>query len=180
MIKLKSIEICPFYNIFRLIIDLEKIQKTALKIILGDSYISYDVACTLANLLPLEFRRTELCTNFAVKLYKSPRSGEFFTPAEKLVNTRSEHQLLVSEKKCNTKRCYNAPHSYLTRLVNQNKGKIENSRWIMNRKQLYICNAIFMLPVDNRYCAQFSVLFQDLLKHRIVVCCTSPHVFKDK
>ena len=51
------------------IIDLEKIQKTALKIIFGDSYISYDVACTLANLLPLEFRRTELCTNFAVKLY---------------------------------------------------------------------------------------------------------------
>ena len=109
------------------IIDLEKIQKTALKIILGENYISYDVACTLVNLLPLELRRTELCTNFAIKLYKSPRSGEFFTPAEKLVNTRSEHQLLVTEKKCNTKRCYNAPHSYLARLVNLNKGKIEKS-----------------------------------------------------
>ena len=103
-----------------------KIQKTAFKIILGDSYISYDVACTLLNTIPLEFRRTDLCTSFATNLYLSPRSGEFFTPAEKIVNTRSDQQLLVAEKKCNTKRCYNAPHSYLARLINGNKQQIEN------------------------------------------------------
>ena len=107
--------------------DLEKIQKIALKIILNDQYISYDVACTLMNVLPLEHRRTDLCTSFPIKLYKSPRSGNYFTPAIKLVNTRSEQQLLVKEKKCNTKRCHNAPHNYLARLVNLNKQKIENS-----------------------------------------------------
>ena len=46
-------------------------------------------------------RRTELWTQFAIKLYKSPRSGE------KLVNTRSKHQLRVTEKKSNTKRLVN-------------------------------------------------------------------------
>ena len=107
--------------------DLEKIQKIALKIILDDNYISYDVACTLMNIVPLKLRRTELCTTFAIKLYKSPRSYEYFTPAEKLVNTRSEHQLLVEEKRSNTKRCQNAPHKYLARLINQNKTKIEKS-----------------------------------------------------
>ena len=107
--------------------DLEKIQKIALKIILDDNYISYDVACTLMNIVPLKLRRTELCTTFAIKLYKSPRSYEYFTPAEKLVNTRSEHQLLVEEKRSNTKRCQNAPHKYLARLINQNKTKIMKS-----------------------------------------------------
>ena len=83
--------------------DLEKVQKVALTIILEDNYISYDVACTLMNILPLNLRRIDLCTTFAIKLYKSPRCEEFFTPAIKLVNTRSEQQKLVQEKKCNTR-----------------------------------------------------------------------------
>jgi hypothetical protein len=107
--------------------DLEKIQKVAFRIILDESYTTYEVACTLLNVSPLEYRRTDLCTKFAVKLFKSPRSSEFFTPAVKLVNTRSELQLLVKENVCNTKRCYNAPHNYLSRLVNKNKDKIAKS-----------------------------------------------------
>jgi hypothetical protein len=108
--------------------DLEKIQKVALKIILDENYTSYEVACTLFNIAPLNYRRTDLCANFAIKLFKSPRSNEFFVPTKKLVNTRSEPQLLVTEKVCNTKRCHNAPHNYLARLVNINKDKIENIR----------------------------------------------------
>ena len=107
--------------------ELENVQKVALKIILDDSYYSYDVACTLLNILPLQYRRTDLCTNFAVKLYKSPRSSEFFQPAENILNTRSE-QLLVTEKMSNTRRCFNAPHNYLARLVNKNRSKIVNSK----------------------------------------------------
>lgn len=107
--------------------ELENVQKVALKIILDDSYYSYDVACTLLNILPLEYRRSDLCTNFAVKLYKSPRSSEFFQPAENILNTRSE-QLLVTEKMSNTRRCFNAPHNYLARLVNKNRSKIVNSK----------------------------------------------------
>ena len=103
---------------------IENIQKVALKIILGDFYISYDVACTLFCVPPLEYRRTELSTNFAIKLYRSPRSIEFFEPAKKVVNTRNAQQLLVAEKKSNTKRCQNAPHNYLARLINLNQVKI--------------------------------------------------------
>ena len=104
--------------------DLEKVQKVALKIILHEDYTSYEVACTLMNISPLEYRRTELCTNYAVKLYRSPKSSEYFIPAKKLVNTRSEQQLLVKEQKCNYNRAYNAPHNYLARLVNANKEQI--------------------------------------------------------
>ena len=108
--------------------DLEKIQKVAFKIILDESYTSYDVACTLLSISPLEYRRTDLCTNFAIKLFKSSRSTDFFTPAVKLVNTRSTQQMLVTENKTRTRRCYNAPHNYLARLVNQNKHIIEKKK----------------------------------------------------
>ena len=106
--------------------DLEKIQKVALKIILGDDYNTYDLACAEFNLDQLSLRRTKLCTTFAVKLYKSDRCDQFFTPYS--VNTRSFENKLVRENYCRTTRCYNAPHNYLTRLVNENKDRIEKSQ----------------------------------------------------
>ena len=117
------------------ICDLERIQKTALKIIFGESYISYNVACTLANILPLEYRRSELCTKFAIKLFKSSKSQEFFTHVKKSVNTRSDKHLLVTQDRVNTKRCYNAPHNFLARIVNQNKEKIEKSQHSYRNKK---------------------------------------------
>ena len=50
--------------------QIEKIQKIAFKIILGDDYISYDVACTLLGVEPLELRRTQLCLNFPRNFFK--------------------------------------------------------------------------------------------------------------
>ena len=103
--------------------DLERIQKVALKIILGDEYTSYDNACNYFNIGELNDRRLQLCTNFAVKLFKSDRRPEFFQPPDNSLNTRNDKPL-VKENTCRTKRCFNAPHNYLSRLVNENKTKI--------------------------------------------------------
>ena len=109
---------------------IENIQKVALKIILGENYITYEVWCTLFNLLPLEYRRSDLAETFAIKLYKSSKCFEFFEPVQNQRNTRNE-QLLVKEKITNTKRCFNAPHNYLARLINRNKDRIieNNQKW---------------------------------------------------
>ena len=104
--------------------EIEKIQKVAFRIILGENYISYAAACILLNVMPLRYRRTELCTSFAIKLYKSSRSADFFLPAKRNVNLRNKNKNLVIEQKCNTKRLYNAPHNYLARLINDNTQKI--------------------------------------------------------
>ena len=104
--------------------EIEKIQKVAFRIILGDEYISYDAACTFLNVMPLRYRRTELCTSFAIKLYGSSRGADFFLPATRNVNSRNRNRKLVIEQKCNTKRLYNAPHNYLARLINKNAQKI--------------------------------------------------------
>ena len=107
---------------------IENIQKVAFKIILGEHYISYNVACTLLGVSPLEYRKTDLSTNFAIKLFKSPRSKEFFEPISKNVNTRSAQNMLVAENLTNTRRCYNAPHNYLARLLNKNRSRVEKSK----------------------------------------------------
>ena len=103
--------------------SIENVQKVAFKIILGENYISYEVACTLLNTSPLEYRRSDLALNFAIKLFKSSKSLEFFEPVQKQRITRNE-KLLVKENTTNTRRCYNAPHNYLARLINKNKHKI--------------------------------------------------------
>ena len=106
--------------------EIEKIQKVALKIILGQQYESYSSACNRFGLEQLSVRRLEISTKFAVKLYKSKRCNEFFTHAVRKINTRNDAPLLIEEK-CNTRRCFGAPHNYLTRLVNKNKAKILRS-----------------------------------------------------
>ena len=108
------------------ITELEKIQKVALKIILGDLYTSYKTSCDLFKIDTLSTRRLQLCTQFAIKLYKSDRSHNFFKHSNQLSKTRAEQPLLV-ENLCNTERAYNAPHNYLTRLVNQNQSKIKRN-----------------------------------------------------
>ena len=45
--------------------QIEKVQKTAFRILLDNNYTNYDTACTLLCLEPLEFRRIQLCLNFA-------------------------------------------------------------------------------------------------------------------
>ena len=43
------------------------------------------------------------------------------------VNTRSD-ALLILEEKCNTRRCYNAPHNFLVGLINKKKARILRSK----------------------------------------------------
>ena len=67
--------------------QIENIQKTAFRIILGPNYINYDVACTIFGVEPLEFRRIELCRKFSKKDFK--RQNTIFTRIEKTCQTRS-------------------------------------------------------------------------------------------
>ena len=107
--------------------DLEKIQKAALKVILGENYKTYDTACDFFEIKSLSERRLDLCTNFALKLFESDRSRDFYTHSSKISNTRSDQPPLL-ENLSRTSRCYNAPHNYQTRLVNQNQARIKQRK----------------------------------------------------
>ena len=53
--------------------DLERVQKSALKIILGTKFLNYSQALKDTNLASLKIRREELCLKFARKCLKSEK-----------------------------------------------------------------------------------------------------------
>ena len=98
--------------------DLERIQKTACHIILGQSYDSYTAAMDILQLETLEFRRNLISLKFSLKAEKHQKFRFWFKPSEKKVNTR-----LNTTKYCpvvaNHTRFEKSPLSFLTKLLNR-------------------------------------------------------------
>ena len=101
--------------------QLERIQKICVNIILCNSggTVSYEVGCTLLSLEPLVYRRHDVCVKFIQKASTNPRHSDLFVRNTQNINTRKS-KLLYREFKCRTKRYYNSPLCYLTRLLNSN------------------------------------------------------------
>ena len=64
--------------------DLERVQKAAVRLILGNKYENYEDGLISANLDSLNVRRDALCTKFAIKCIKSdnPRVKNMFPQKE--------------------------------------------------------------------------------------------------
>ena len=68
-------------------IELERVQKVALRLILKEEYEDYANALKLTNLERLADRRTELCLRFAEKCIKSEHSQDLFP-----LNANNHHE----------------------------------------------------------------------------------------
>ena len=101
--------------------QIERIQKICINLILCDSdvQVSYFVGCTLLNLEPLHFRRMDLCIRFIQKASVDPRHSDMFSRKKSYINTRSKKSDFC-EFSCRTKRFFDSPLCYLTRLLNSN------------------------------------------------------------
>ena len=73
---------------------LEKIQKTCLKSILGDSYVDYSAAMEMCGLETLANRRERRCLDFALKAVKHPRNKRMFP----LNQVQSDYDIREREK----------------------------------------------------------------------------------
>ena len=95
--------------------QIENIQKTAFKIILGQNFINYEVACTLLNTEPLELRRYQLCVKFSKKDIK--KTNTLFTINKQSNLTRTKPKV-VKEYQCRTTRFEKSSIPYLSKLLN--------------------------------------------------------------
>ena len=70
--------------------NLERVQKSAIKIILRNSYKNYEHGLRILGLETLELRRKQLCFNFAKKYVKDKSFGKYFVKQTKehLMKTR--------------------------------------------------------------------------------------------
>ena len=95
--------------------SIERIQKVAFKLILGEKYENYENDCQFLGAQTLFQRRVNLCKSFARKNLKSEHS--FFEKYECSVNTRSRNRV-VKEFHCNTSRYSKSSLPYLAKLIN--------------------------------------------------------------
>ena len=98
---------------------IERIQKTCLKVILGDMYVSYTAALEMCGLQTLAERRKKRCLDFALKCSKHPKMKKLFP----LNHEKSSHYLRLKERyKVNfasTGSYKNSAVPYCQRLLNQ-------------------------------------------------------------
>ena len=101
--------------------DLERVQRSALKIILGSKYESYKKALVKLNIETLEERREYLCLKFAQKCTKNEKTKQMFPLNRKMyqMNTRNKEKYLVQY--ANTERLKKSAIVYMQNLLNQNE-----------------------------------------------------------
>ena len=97
---------------------IERVQKCAVHIILGQSYNSYKLALDVLQLESLEARRTKLCIKFVKKAEKHEKFANWFKLNDKRSNTRLDRAKYCDVWARHT-RFQNSPISFLTRLLNQ-------------------------------------------------------------
>ena len=90
--------------------QIERVQKSAFAIILGDGYKSYSTALRELKMDTLENRRTTLCLKFAKKSYRSDKFNKWFS--------ESDSEMRLDEVKTMTSRYWKSPLPYLTDLLN--------------------------------------------------------------
>ena len=101
--------------------DLERVQKSALKLILQENYQSYKKALIKLDIETLEDRREQLCLNFARKCVKNRKMNKMFPLNDK------KHEMITRDNEkykvqfANTERLKNSSIIYMQRLLNQNE-----------------------------------------------------------
>ena len=100
--------------------DLERVQKSAVKIILGEKYTSYTHGLNILNLQTLTERRHYLCTKFAIKNAKNDKFKHLFVQNRKphIMNTRNPDIFVTQFAR--TERLRKSPIIYMQKLLNEN------------------------------------------------------------
>ncbi|KAI8502304.1 hypothetical protein Bbelb_198920 [Branchiostoma belcheri] len=102
--------------------QLERIQRRAIRTILGKNYTNYADACLLLGLETLERRRDHLCLTFAKKLLQSPDYRQWFPPRRGDISgrtTRSSNQIDCFRTR--TERFRNSALPYMVKLLNNSE-----------------------------------------------------------
>ncbi|KAI8506722.1 hypothetical protein Bbelb_151630 [Branchiostoma belcheri] len=101
---------------------LERVQKRACRIILGQKYTDYTTGLQMCKLETLEKRRAVLCTKFAHSMTTSERTADLLPNTRRQEhgrNLRNSNKMTLAP--CRTARFQNSPVPSLLSLLNTNK-----------------------------------------------------------
>ena len=75
--------------------DIERVQKVALRSILKENYTDYQGALKMCSLVSLKDRRNQLCKSFAKKCIKSEKTSDMFPLRQNIYNIRHPEKYVV-------------------------------------------------------------------------------------
>ena len=105
-------------NVHRCIDDLERVQKSACRIMLQEKYHGYKKALTRLDMETLVVRREELCLNFALKCTKSNKLTNMFPKNDKKHQMNTSNPDKFKVQFANTERLKNSSIIYMQKLLN--------------------------------------------------------------
>ena len=97
-------------------IEIERVQKCAIRIILKEDYTSYEGALKITGLDTLKARRTQVCLTFARKCVKYDNTKDIFTVNTSNERTRWQEQFVVTF--AHTDILANSAKQYMQKLLN--------------------------------------------------------------
>ena len=113
-------------------IQIERVQKCALHIIMGEHYLNYDHSRDELNVEKLSTRRSKLCLKFAKRAEKHKKYSKWFKPEKSQtpnISTRSKKyatKLKYTPVPFRKTRYEKSPIPYLTQLLNDHYNKKRN------------------------------------------------------
>ena len=101
--------------------DLERVQKSAMKVIMGERYKGYQKTLNDLDIETLDVRRERLCLRFAQRCLKNEKTNKMFPLNENnhAMKTRNNEKYQVQH--ANTGRLKNSPLIYMQHLLNMNE-----------------------------------------------------------
>ena len=100
--------------------DLERVQRSALKIILGPKYRGYRKALNALSLETLEERRENLCLRFAKKCVRNDKTKSMFPLNKKAHNMKTRDFEKYEVQHANTDRLSKSAIIHMQNLLNKN------------------------------------------------------------
>ena len=104
-------------------LDLERVQKSAVRIILGEGYIGYKKSLEKLDMESLTERREQLCLNFAIKCRKNIKTRDIFPENKKVHTMKTRNSERYKVEHANTERFKNSAIIYMQNLLNENELK---------------------------------------------------------
>ena len=101
--------------------DLERIQKMAVRVMMGKNFETYGKSLNILNLTTLHERREKLCLKFAEKCTKNEKVKHWFPLKNQNIKTRSHEKYKTF--KTLTKRFKNSALPFMRRLLNNEENK---------------------------------------------------------
>ena len=115
--------------------NLERVQKSALKIILGEKYVNYTNALKVLKLQSLKERREELCLKFAKKCLMVPKLKRMFPRSHHNHEMEKRRPEAFLVKRGLTERLRRSAIPHMQRLLNEHeRGKRDIKKQISDYK----------------------------------------------